>query len=216
MTLKALALVGLALAAGGFQAARAGVVYSSIPNLDIPENSGGLLCSTCFGDYEPLDQFTLASPETITGFKLVTGIGPAYGGDGKFTVEIYDTDHDAIVFSQHVATTPGAKTPDLLNPTHIVHGSLTGLTLPAGTYWFAAVNNHELGLPGFTSGNNSVIVTFPHTGVIDPSIQGNHVTLGFQLLSASVPENGVWIMLLFGVGGVGALARRRRQALSPS
>lgn len=213
MKLKSLMLAALVLAAANSRSAQAGVVYSSIPDLDIAEDSGGLLCSSCFGDYEPLDEFTLSSAETITGFKLVTGIGPAYGADGHFTIEIYNAAHNAVIFSQAVVAIAGVTTPDTLNPTHIVSASLSGLTLPAGTYWFGAVNNHELGLPGF-NGANDILVTYPHTGIKDPSIQGNFVSLGFQLLNSTVPESSTWAMLVFGIGGIGALARRRRRAPS--
>ena len=211
MRLKNLMLAGLALAAAGAKSVQAGVIYSSIPNLDVAGDAGGLLCSTCFGYYEPLDQFTLSSAETITGFKLVTGIGPAYGADDKFTIEIYNAAHNSIVFSQAVVTTAGVTTPDKLDPSHIVSGVLSGLTLPAGTYWFGAVNDHELGLGGFSFGKNKILVTFPHTGIQDPSIQGNFVSLGYQLLSSSVPESSTWTMLICGIGSIGAIARGRRR-----
>jgi hypothetical protein len=211
MRLRTLMLTCAALAAAGAPPARAKVVYSSIPNLDVAENSGGLLCSTCFGVYEPIEKFRLATQRTITGFNLVTGIGPAYGGDGKFTIEIYNAAHDAIVFSQPVVSVPGQQTPDKLNPTHIVSGDLSGLTLGPGTYWFAAVNDQELGLPGFKGDKHHVLITFPHTGVPDPAAHGNFVSLGFQLLTTAVPEPSTWAMLVCGVGGIGALARGRRR-----
>lgn len=187
--------------------ASATVIYSSIPNLDVISTSGGLWCSSCEGLYEPLDKFTLDQPAAIRGFNLVTGAG-VYSAAGQFTIEIYDAERSKILFSEHVSARFVENTVDTLDPSEIVTGRLSGLNLPAGTYWFAAFNDTLLGLPGFSGGNGSLIQTIPHTGVeVTPDFAvGN---LGYQLLSAA-PESSTWAMMLTGLGGLGAILRSLR------
>jgi hypothetical protein len=199
------------LAAASCTFAGTAVVFSSIPNLDVVSTSGGLWCSTCGGVYETLDNFTLGQSERIDGFNLVTGDAP-YDANDQFTIEIYSSDHANIIFSEAVTATFIMSTPDRINPSQIVTGELSGLILSAGSYWFAAVNDSELGLPGFGGGNGSLIETFPHTGELTTP-QFTFGDIGYQLLS-TVPEPATWAMMLVGFGGLGVAMRSCRMTSS--
>jgi len=202
----------LAAAASTFvlgSAAQAAVVYQSVPDLNTGR-TGTEWCSSCYGSYEPLDQFTLAAPAAITGFQLSTYAYGGYSGLGGFTVEIYNAAHDAILFSQAVA-------PTLLSSSgqdDIVGGALSGLTLAAGTYWIGFEANYFAVSDYYGVGNGSLIDTNPHTGVQNYDFGGPH-NIGYVLTGGAVPEPATWALMLTGFGLAGATLRsRRRQALA--
>src|ERR1700722_6224912 len=142
------AILGVSLPNWAFAATS--VVWSSIPDLYGPSTNYGLWCSTCYGSYEVLDEFTLTQNETITGFNLVTGGIPGYARATQFTIEIYNSEHDQIIFSEPVSSTFVGDTVDTIDLAEVVTGQLSGLQLSAGNYWFAAVNDYSLGLPGYS------------------------------------------------------------------
>jgi opacity protein-like surface antigen len=190
-------------------AAQAATVYQSVPSLTSGQ-SGAEWCADCYGGgtFEPLDQFTLGSAASITGFQLSTYAFGGYDGLGGFTVEIYDAAHAAILFSQ-------AVTPSLVSfagQDDIVSGALTGLNLSAGTYWIGFIAP-TMGVTGFNGGNGSLIDTTPHTGVQNATLGGN---LGYALTNGgAVPEPATWALMIGGFGLAGVTLRsRRRQALT--
>ena len=131
MKLRSL-LAGAALAALTAVGAHAtGVVYQSLPNLSAAPDVNAW-CSSCGGSYEPLDNFTLTSGATITGFNFVAQSNYGNNGLGPVTFEIYDSAHSAILFSQTVNTSLVSFSP--FN-TSVVTGSVSSFTLGAGSYW---------------------------------------------------------------------------------
>lgn len=200
------AAAALALAGLTSPAVSATVVYSSVPDLTVA--NGPAYCSDCYGGgtFEPLDKFTLSHGATITGLNLVTYAFNPYTGLGGFTVEIYDSAHSKILFSQGVTATQIGTGANSL----ILNANLTGLNLSAGTYWFGAIAP-VLALPSFNNGGNgSLIDTTPHTGSIVYTLGGNS---GYQLLG-NVPEPATWAMMVAGFGMVGFATRRRSVALT--
>jgi len=189
-------------------AGNASVVYSSVPNLNVASINNAY-CSGCSGALEPLDNFTLGSAASVNGFNLVTGptyLGSTYLGLGGLTVEVYNSTHSAIIFSEAVVPTLVMTT---AFATDIITGNLSGLNLAAGDYWigFFAFN---LGVAAFSGGNNSLIDTNPHSGVNNGDILPGSGNSGYQLLASGVPEPSTWAMMLLGFAGLGFMAYRRK------
>ena len=191
-----------ALLVSGASAAMAAdpVVYSSVP--DLTNHNNNAWCSDCYGggSYEPLDQFTLGSAASITSLDLAQ-----YAGydTGSFTLEIYNSDHSAILFSQALSGTNTGGT--------IYNASVTGLNLAAGTYW-AGFIAPRLAIWGFDTGNGSLIETTPHTGQQTNDYLGGNTGYIFYGTSASspTPEPASWALMLGGFGLVGGAMRSRR------
>jgi hypothetical protein len=196
------------------------IVYSSIPNLNV---NPGVNAYTAYLNFLPLDQFTLSSAASITGLNLVTQ-NSFDSGLGGFTFEVYDSTHSTIIFSQSIVPTLVTTTAFF---TDIITGSVSGLTLSAGTYWagFYAPGALTLGVAGFAGGNGSLIETFPLTqpGVaqflmtdIFGSGGGN---LGYQLLSGTdtTPLPAALPLFASGLGALGLIGwRRKRKAQAAS
>jgi hypothetical protein len=184
--------------------ADAAVVYSSIPNLNVSPILNAW-CSDCYGGgtYEPLDNFTLGSSASISGLNLVTQTG-YYEGLSGFTLEVYNSSHSAILFSEAISPTLVANT---AYNTSILTGTVSGLSLGAGNYWIGFIAP-VMGVPGFSGGNGSLIDTTPHTGIEVQVLGGD---TGYQLLSA-VPEPSTWAMMLLGFAGLGFAGYRRTRA----
>jgi hypothetical protein len=197
----ALGTAGLIPAAGNASV----VVYSSIPNLNVAPTTNAY-CSGCSGVFEPLDNFTLGSAESVNGFNLVTGptsLGSTFLGLGGLTVEVYNSNHSAIIFSEAVVPTLVTTT---AFGTDIITGNLAGLNLAAGSYWIGFFASN-LGVAAFSGGNGSLIETNPHTGNELFALNGD---TGFQLLSSAVPEPSTWAMMILGFAGIGFMAYRRK------
>jgi len=198
--------VGLLALFTASQAMADPIIYQSVPDLLAGNNAGW--CSDCYGGgvYEPLDQFTLSSGASITSFDLAQQLG---GQTTDFTIEIYNSDHSAILFSQAVNA---ALTYDV-NNTVVAHASVTGLNLAAGTYW-AGFIAPVMYLQGFSTGNGSLIdSTPPHTGSNTFQLGGN---TGYIFYGAGVPEPASWALMIggFGMGGAAMRGSRRKTAVS--
>ncbi len=197
-----------ALAVSAFAgAARADVVYQSIPDLGAAPDINSW-CSDCYGGttFEPLDPFTLSSNATITGFNLMAQDYAGYSATAPITVEIYNGDHTAIIFSQAVNPTFVSGTTYGVS---MVTSSLSGLSLAAGSYWIGFIGE-SYAVPGYSGGNGGLIDTTPHTGIHLFDLGGN---LGYQLLGdagGAVPEPATWALMIGGFGLAGATLRRRK------
>jgi hypothetical protein len=206
MNLKNL-LAGVAFASFTAAGASAGVVYQSVPDL-FAAPTVNAWCSDCYGGgtFEPLDPFTLSAGATITGVNYMAQDYGA-GAASPVTLEIYDSTHSTIVFSQ--AINPTIVAPNGYGD-YEVTAALTGLNLAAGDYWFGVVGP-SYALPGYAGGNGGLIDTTPHTGVEVSFLGGN---TGYQLLDGGVPEPTTWARMLLGVGGIGGLTRSSRRRLA--
>lgn len=191
--------------------ARSAIVYSSVPNFTAATPETGI-CSSCSGNYEVLDQFTLSTSATITGLNLVTYTpGGIYEGLGGFTFEVYNSTHSTILFS--MPTTPGSVSVVATTGSQDaeITASISALNLSAGTYWagFVAQNLALAILPG---GNDSAFLTSsPHTGgPVSVTYAGD---TGYQLLGevSAVPEPSTWAMMILGFAGIGFMAYRRKE-----
>jgi hypothetical protein len=203
-TLSSLA-AGLALSAAAFGcgAAQAGVVYQSIPDLSVNPNINGW-CTDCYGGgvYEPLDEFSLSKSAHITSFEFVADANYGNNGLGAFTLEVFNSGHTEIVFSQAITPSLVSGTP---YETNIVSGNVSGLSLGAGTYWVGFIAPY-MAASGFDDGGNgSLIDTTPHTGHEILALGGD---IGYQFSSAA-PEPSTWAMMLIGFAGLGFVGYRQ-------
>jgi PEP-CTERM motif len=194
--------------------ANAAVLYSSVPDLTASEVTGGL-CSSCSGNYEFYDRFTLSNAATINGVNLVTYAAP-YTGLGGFTFEVYNSAHSALLFSSAVSSVSVVQQiPGYAD--YEVTGVLAALSLSAGTYYAGFVAN-PLAVATVTGGNNSLLYSSIPGNISQatPYYGGgsNYGDLAFQLLGTSgvsaVPEPSTWAMMILGFAGIGFMAYRRR------
>ena len=193
------------------------IVYSSIPDLSAFAWINAW-CSDCgpLAQDQPLAFFSLSSPVHVTGLNLVTGpiFGDTlYAGLGGFTLEIYNSDHSQIIFSQPISSKLVAFT---ANNTAIITGEVSGLSLSAGTYWVGFYAD-VLGLAGFLPGTNGLMIeTTPHTGIEQFPLVGN---IGYEFVGAFAvpgPIAGAGLPgLVMVLSGLIAWQRRRyRRSLS--
>ena len=195
--------------------ASAGVAYQSNPNGATNTNVNSYWCSDCYGGgtFEPLDPFTLGSAASITGVNLQTFNSIGYDGLDPFTIEIYNADRSAIVFSQALTSTLVSNQTDTSGYNNdTVHADITGLNLAAGDYWVGFLGTH-FAVAGVGGGNGGLIDTTPHTGVdLQYSLGGNSA---YQLLSGGgAPEPASWALMLTGFLGAGAALRANRRRVA--
>ena len=208
-----LAGAAMAVVASAAASANATVVYSSNPGGVTNATVGSYWCSDCYGGgtFEPLDQFTLTSGAAIGGINLQTFADFGYDGLAAFTLEIYNADHSAIVFSQALSPTLLSSQVDTSGyHNDSVTASVTGLHLNAGTYW-AGFIAPTFALAGVGGGNGSLIDTVPHTGAVSPYVPGGlGDNTAYQLLGG-VPEPAAWALMLTGFLGAGVALRGQRR-----
>lgn len=206
---------------GEGSSASAGVVYSSVPDLTTGYAYGAWFSGDgptmefyqgqVYGPYyfEPIDRFTLTKTANIDRVNLA--VYDSYSpSPPDFTMEIYNSAHSAIEFSQLI--NPSILTNN--NGEMVVTGSVSNLHLAAGTYWVGFYNPDFMTLPGFSTGNGSLIETEAHTGTdlgkllpgLFNDVGGN---LGYQFIDTAVPEPTSWALLILGIAMVGIAARRR-------
>lgn len=197
--------------------ANADVVYSSVPDITAQPIFAGL-CSSCSGNYEFYDQFTLTTSATINGLNLIT-YGGVYNGLGGFAFEVYDSAQSALLFSRAVSSVSIVQS--VSGSDAEVTGVLSSLNLSAGTY-YAGFVAYQLAVGTLPGGNNSLIFSSV-PGQIDQaspySSEAEAGDIGFQLLGnvSAVPEPATWTMMILGFAGLGFLAYRRKSkpALMP-
>ncbi|HSZ51813.1 MAG TPA: PEP-CTERM sorting domain-containing protein [Caulobacteraceae bacterium] len=186
------------LAAG---AASASVLYDNGPI------NGTINAWTVAEGFAVSDSFTLSSAATVTGVNFGVWELP---GDTTSTVDW--------AIATAPAAYPDTGTASVTNGPTTINGfglavgedsfSITPTHLAAGTYYIvlqnASVTNGD---PLFWDENDGPSTASQlGTGVIGSE--------SFQILGASVPEPSSWALMMAGVFGMGAVLRRRRDAMA--
>jgi len=215
MKYQTLSLACTALALVVAAPASANVVYQSVADDSVGQVDGAW-CADCFYYHgQALDQFTLNSGASINGVNLWIYASGGYDTAAistGYTFNIYNSDRSSLLFSQLVfPVTTFATRQGIMSLEKQVGGSLSGLTLSAGTYW-AGFEAPMMGVMGFRGGNQSLISDGPDGFYRD----GDNA--GYQLLGearqGAVPEAATWAMMIGGFGLVGGAMRRRRTAVT--
>jgi hypothetical protein len=196
------------------------LVYESVPDLTVAPLFNSY-CSDCvvpatglpFGQ-EILDPFTLTGSYLIDQVNFVTTDNPFFpGGSGLdgVTVNIWNSDHSSVIFSQDV------NAPTLIEDvgaTFILSVALSSLSLSAGDYWISFYDE-TLGVPSFSGGNGGAIGTNFISGQVNDLCNAGgacNENLGYQLYGnpAVVPVPAALPLFAGGLGLLGWMARRRR------
>jgi len=211
MKYQTLSLACTALALVIAAPASANVVYQSLAD-DSAAQVEGAWCADCsYYQAEVQDQFTLGSSANITGVNLWIYASGGYDTAAiatGYTFHVYNSDRSSLLYSQLVfPVTTFATRQGIYSLEKQVGGSLSGLSLSAGTYW-AGFEAPMMGTMGFAGGNGTGRQVGPNG---DFALGDN---AGYQLLSSAAPEPASWAMMVGGFGLAGAAMRRRRAAVT--
>ncbi len=155
--------------------------------------------------YSWAGEFTLNKAADVTDLQAFM-----YNYDGTMVTQVYKANKglpgtSKALFSEGYPVT--------YNPSAGWAGpSNLSLSLGAGTYWVTFLS----------TGFDGRIPEYPANPLADyaQNLNGvwtdaSYATFGVRVLGASVPEPGIWAMMLIGLGGLGAAMRSRRR-LSPA
>ena len=203
-----LALMGASLAVLGAATAEAQTVYSNGP-IDGTQSAW-----TVNYGYAVSNSFTLASATTITGFTLGAWSFP---GDDFTAVDYgFSTSPNYAITGNAALTSSGAYTNGFGFTVATYTGSITPITLAAGTYWFSLQNaTVSNGDPVYWDINNGPSHAYENTigdvtDVLFPGSNSSAVTLTGSAASPA-PEPASWAMMVGGFGLVGGAMRARRK-----
>jgi hypothetical protein len=187
-----------------------GVLYSSIPSLNVPPDGN------VFGigpGHFVLDKFSLESISTITEVKLsVESDDVPSEGLSELGI-LFWTDNGGMpgteLFGEGFGP-PGLSYSDTdLGTTIVTAPFFAWLTLSAGNYWIGFSSLDLLGIPGYAGGSGDLVTVstpFPYTFVPTGD------SAGFTILGGlpGVPEPSTWAMLLLGFVGLGVAGHNHR------
>jgi len=202
--------------------AKAGIVYS---NPFSGQNADCSFSTTCAaqagrGDDFAAQEFTLTQARVITGGSFTEvdlGTGPTdvnWGfiladGTGGLPGTILASGTDTISSVNALGSAFGAN----LNQEVF---SLGTVALGPGTYYFAiqGVSPVFTTYLGFGQAASGAAETHDGGSTWASGYEGAN-SIAVQLTDASVPEPATWAMMLVGIGGIGAVMRRRDRAAAP-
>lgn len=195
--------------------AQAAVAYQSIADLGAAPDINGW-CSDCAGGQRVGQQFTLASDTTIAS-ALFT-VTSNFVWPTSVTLSVYSDAGGTLgaqLFSQQY--TSFAYDVDTGHATHIVGVNLPDLALQAGTYNLFLVNSANLALPGYATADGSTgsQIAQQNASGEAPAVGSSYYYIGsynggLVLNTTPVPEASSLAMMLAGLGGLAAMAARRR------
>lgn len=207
MKLGALAAGAAVVCLGWAASAQAGVAYNNF-------DAGG--------GFDNTQGWAVLGPNTITHVTIDSAMAFTAGASGRVTqidlalavssgpremdVSLWTDGGGA--FGTELGTWHVSSVPKPLGTTPVTISGIAGVSVTAGSsYWLNA------SATGATSGEwdeNDI----GDVGVLEQSgVNFPKTNLGaFDVLTGGVPEPGVWAMMLVGLGGMGAVMRRRRPA----
>ena len=164
--------------AGSAQAARADVLYQSVPNLAAAPDQ--YYCSSCAGNYHVYDNFTLTGGISILSSITFDLYKPFYPGNVGIT--IWDVHLlQSPLFSQ--SFTPAQLSAQFAGNTAEVTAGLNGLQLNPGTYQISFYDSSDLGVAAF-SNPNGALKQFASDGTVTSS---SGLSAGFILEGTDPP-----------------------------
>jgi hypothetical protein len=198
----------------------AGVLYSSLPNLNVSSDGNVWYSSECTDVQCHLvfDNFSLGSASTITEVKISVEGDYSLSEDLPYLGILFWTDSGGMPGAEFFGEgfgPPGFSYSETEFGTTIVTVSFFSYaTLSAGNYWIAFASLDPLGIPGYAGGSGSLLTVstaYPYTFVPTGD------SAGFTILGGppGVPESSTWALLLLGLAGLGVVRNKRLRPSSP-
>ncbi|HEY8974934.1 MAG TPA: hypothetical protein VIN75_11990 [Burkholderiaceae bacterium] len=193
--------VAAAVAALSFAgAAHADALYTSSAYGSIANTPDINWCSSCGGQYQVLNPFSLSQSSVVTGLDI--GATAWYGMNWNLTVQVWDSTHTNVLDTATFAS--GSYTTNVLNANvNELTFTLPSWNLAAGNYYVSVVDPTDFAIASY---NNTGTDFQYQIGI------GQHDTSGAYVVSgvSAVPEGSELSLMLGGLALVGTAVRRRR------
>ena len=193
--------VAAAVAALSFAgAAHADALYTSSAYGSIANTPDINWCSSCGGQYQVLNPFSLSQSSVVTGLDI--GATAWYGMNWNLTVQVWDSTHTNVLDTATFAS--GSYTTNVLNANvNELTFTLPSWNLAAGNYYVSVVDPTDFAIASY---NNTGTDFQYQIGI------GQHDTSGAYVVSgvSAVPEGSELSLMLAGLALVGTAVRRRR------
>jgi hypothetical protein len=204
-------IVAAAIGIAGLQGALAATAYTSENwNDRFFKPTESAFCTSCNGDAETSDTFTLGASTTIGGVDVA--VVDWYGSPhNTIEVGIWDMALTTQLFSQ-TFTLGNYTSTNLGNTVDLLSFSLSGPTLAAGNYRMSWYDPANMGMASYAG--SGLTQSHPRIQNLNgySSIQAG---ASFQIYDNAgvtpVPEPETYAMMLAGLGLLGVVARRRKQ-----